>query len=388
MHQLPVQPANQWKNSNYGFVNKDPIEYVPHRMGYRWIDSREALSDELLSEVFPLLASQLATLSLLLNQESIRQHPGSNLMRLSELQPALDYSMTRVGDSMAHISPLPLNTSERVDDQQLKQFKSYRLNKLASKSTDLQYHIYIAFASASAHLAALNLCRGSRTRDRRFLDVYMSLIRGASVDIDSMIQLLSGSELVAAKGYWERGMRGMTEQFSKAVVSLGSSADHLELQQEFQGRQFVRQPVIHLTQSFIPVIKLSRLFFNKLTGPGLNTRRLPAYTEMNSKQLKRWFESAQKSNGYLFEIWSLLLAAAGAPEGNPVNTQEILETAESLISHFEAQMLLVLLYIVPLIPETDPDHNYYKNWFATWNIQFILAINHFQHLARSLGRIP
>ncbi|KAH9441444.1 hypothetical protein H4Q26_009563 [Puccinia striiformis f. sp. tritici PST-130] len=58
------------------------------------LDSNEALSDELLSELLPLLASQLETLSPSPNQENICMDPGSNLMCLLKSQPPLDYNMT------------------------------------------------------------------------------------------------------------------------------------------------------------------------------------------------------------------------------------------------------------------------------------------------------
>ncbi|KAH9447414.1 hypothetical protein Pst134EA_029453 [Puccinia striiformis f. sp. tritici] len=122
------------------------------------LDSNEALSDELLSELLPLLASQLETLSPLLNQGNICMDPGSNLMCLLKLQPPLDYNMTRVDYYMALISPRPLHTSERVDDQQLKKFKSCRLNRLSSDFRELELMIDIICDSACSQIEGWNLC--------------------------------------------------------------------------------------------------------------------------------------------------------------------------------------------------------------------------------------
>ncbi|POV95288.1 hypothetical protein PSTT_16333 [Puccinia striiformis] len=79
---------------------------------------------------------------------------------------------------------------------------------------------------------------------------------------------------------------------------------------------------------------------------------------MNSKQLKRWFESTQQYSAYLSNLWDLLIEADGAPEGDRVVIREITEAARDL------------------------------NWFTTWNIQFTLAIDNYKQLARSLGHIP
>ncbi|POV94079.1 hypothetical protein PSTT_17036, partial [Puccinia striiformis] len=271
------------------------------------LDSNEALSDELLSELLPLLASQLETLSPLLNQGNICMDPGSNLMCLLKLQPPLDYNMTRVDYYMALISPRPLHTSERVDDQQLKKFKSCRLNRLSSDFRELELMIDIICDSACSQIEGWNLCLVNESSEGEYWewcwnqstvalstaetllqaiqnntdggvydqngralttvwDLYEEDITDALGHINSVINLLSGSELVAAKGYWGWGMRGMTQQFSEAIASLGGSLDHWKLWQGHYGRQFVRQLVIHLTQLFITVMKLSRLFFQQAIG--------------------------------------------------------------------------------------------------------------------------
>ncbi|POV96325.1 hypothetical protein PSHT_15210 [Puccinia striiformis] len=414
----PVLPMERWGNSSYGSVNKgslldtlrielviDEFERLRSKFSCREphpdqasievpiltrpidtirVDSYEGILTEWLSE----LGRQVGTLSRLIDPEDMRKDPGANLIRLLELQPALDHNLTRIADSIALICPRPAHTSKRVDDQQLRQFKSYPLNELADCSSEVQFHMSCGFASACNHLERLDICMEYKFRDNGYLDVYKSFTEDVSVDIDFMINLLSGSELVGAKGYWGWGLRRMTRQFSKAIASLDSSTDHLTLQREYQTRQFLRQPVLHLTQLFIPVLKLSRLFFDKLSGPRMNMKRLPAYTQMNSKQLKRWFESTQQYSAYLSNLWDLLIEADGAPEGDRVVIREITEAARDLVDLFAAQMLLVFLYIVPLIPEADLNQNHYKNWFTTWNIQFTLAIDNYKQLARSLGHIP
>ncbi|KAI9603585.1 hypothetical protein KEM48_000885 [Puccinia striiformis f. sp. tritici PST-130] len=109
---------------------------------------------------------------------------------------------------------------------------------------------------------------------------------------------------------------------------------------------------------------------------------------MNSKQLRCLSESAKKVANKLEEILGILSNAQTDPEIVSVNTHVFPRGIEHLASRFEAPLLLVVLYLIPLIPETDPDQKYYRDWFSTWNIQIILAIDHFRLATRSFSRIP
>ncbi|KAH9447408.1 hypothetical protein MJO28_015534 [Puccinia striiformis f. sp. tritici] len=174
-----------------------PIEVpiLTHPIDTIRVDSYEGILTEWLSE----LGRQVGTLSRLIDPEDIRKDPGANLIRLLELQPALDHNLTRIADSIAFICPRPAHTSRRVDDQQLRQFKSYPLNELAECSWGIQLFMSFVFASACNHLERLDLCMVYRFRGNAYSDLYAGFTVDVSVEIDSMINRLSGYELVAAK---------------------------------------------------------------------------------------------------------------------------------------------------------------------------------------------
>ncbi|KAI9616869.1 hypothetical protein H4Q26_010503 [Puccinia striiformis f. sp. tritici PST-130] len=57
---------------------------------------------------------------------------------------------------------------------------------------------------------------------------------------------------------------------------------------------------------------------------------------------------------------------------------------------FEAPLLVVFLYLIPAIPDTDgfPIQKYYKDWLITWKTQLTLAIENFINFVRSFGDNP
>ncbi|KAI7936640.1 hypothetical protein MJO28_015539 [Puccinia striiformis f. sp. tritici] len=358
------------------------------------VDSNEALLNKLFSELLPLLARQLNTLSLLLNPEDIRRDPGSKLTRLSELQLAIDHSMTRVAYSMALICPRPLHTFDRVDDHKLERFKSFWLNKLVESIGDMQFQVSVALNAACEHIEALNLCivhefmedTVCEFMEGRGSPVYAGSIYIPSAFINSTIKLRSESELTVAIRLWKLGAHMIPKQLRQAIGSLGSSPDHVEIRGLPSSRQVVRESVIHLTEHLLSIMKLSRLFFNKILRSGINREGLPAYTEMNSKQLRCLCNSACNVSFDLSGLVDLLQTAERSLPANLVDTRNFTEVVQTLASRFEALLLLFRTYLVPLIRQTDQDH--YKNWFAIWDTQFTLAVIRFQNLARSIGHIP
>ncbi|POV95292.1 hypothetical protein PSTT_16324 [Puccinia striiformis] len=357
------------------------------------VDSNEALLNKLFSELLPLLARQLNTLSLLINPEDIRRDPGSKFTRLSELQLTIDHSMTRVAYSMALICPRPLHTFDRVDDHKLERFKSFWLNKLVESIGDMQFQVSVALNAACEHIEALNLCivhefmedTVCEFMEGRGSPVYAGSIYIPSAFINSTIKLRSESELTVAIRLWKLGAHMIPKQLRQAIGSLGSSPDHVEIRGLPSSRQVVRESVIHLTES-LSIMKLSRLFFNKILRSGINREGLPAYTEMNSKQLRCLCNSACNVSFDLSGLVDLLQTAERSLPANLVDTRNFTEVVQTLASRFEALLLLFRTYLVPLIRQTDQDH--YKNWFAIWDTQFTLAVIRFQNLARSIGHIP
>ncbi|KAH9444599.1 hypothetical protein MJO28_013373 [Puccinia striiformis f. sp. tritici] len=150
--------------------------------------------------------------------------------------------------------------------------------------------------------------------------------------------------------------------------------DRIEYPSDWAGP--LDEPVIHLTKLSIPIVKLSRLFFNKLSRGGMNIKQqFPKFTEMTSFQLDRLASSVDTAWDDLNQLLEIL-------EDNDISYEPqtlcstVIEIAHQLESHFESFLCLILLHFFPLIPDTDSvgDQNHFKNWFVIWKTQFTIAV--------------
>ncbi|KAH9445623.1 hypothetical protein Pst134EB_023459 [Puccinia striiformis f. sp. tritici] len=153
-------------------------------------------------------------------------------------------------------------------------------------------------------------------------------------------------------------------------------------------RKLVHEPVINLAKSTIPLFKLSRVFLQKLSKRGMNQIRFPVFTEMSSNQLDSFADIPMRVSEKLEDLVSAL---DGADTSYGVATSHDIEKiARTIKPVFESPWLVALLYIVPLIPDTNgsPTQNYWKNWLIMWNTHFDLAIRQFIDAAKGFENTP
>ncbi|KAI7935330.1 hypothetical protein MJO28_016201 [Puccinia striiformis f. sp. tritici] len=353
------------------------------------VNSNGVVLNQLVSYLLPLLKGQLATLSRLLEPEDLRRDPGARLKLIAEFQPGLDHNMSQIACVIAFISPVPLQSSDRADDQQLRHFKSFWLGELNDNISDLRFQVSSICRSACDQIEKMNLYMTLEYKDTLDTEVntYEECITETLGHIDFVVKCLKRSELDAIEEHWAQEVHRMDSLLGRSTRRLVDSARQTSRQLTKRNRS-VHELVIHLTKLAIPIIKLSRLFFQKLSRRGMNGKHLQSFTKMNSKQLRFLSESARRVAKKLVEILNILSNAQTDPEIVSVDTHVLPRGMEHLASRFEAPLLLVVLYLIPLIPETDPDQKYYRDWFSTWNIQIILAIDRFQLATRSFARIP
>jgi hypothetical protein len=116
----------------------------------------------------------------------------------------------------------------------------------------------------------------------------------------------------------------------------------------------------------------------------MNNQRLPVFTEMSSDQIECLANLLGLVTRDIIQLYCLFHEAdEGAATG-----QDFVRIADKLKSRYEAPLVALLLYVVPSIPDTDdgfPTQSVYRNWFATWNTQRILATMNFINAAELLG---
>ncbi|KAI9622358.1 hypothetical protein KEM48_007249 [Puccinia striiformis f. sp. tritici PST-130] len=294
--------------------------------------------------------TKLTTLSLLL--DDVGKEPESILKRIAELQPEIDHNVAQIKSAVDVVCPDALSSSDQANDQQLKQFKIYRLLKLKKMLSDfIQLRTCPVFTAASEHIKLMELSTASLRENRREACHYRVVIEHALDSIRLTINHLKGSE-------WD-----VAEDCRRYAV-LASTDGKLS------------DPLIHHAQLVVPIFKLSKLFFKKSSRTRVNKKLVSPFTDMNSIQLSGLCQSARAVPGALKGILSLLCSGHGLPT-DAATYENVIRFAETMASLMETQVQLTVTYLVPLVPQTGVllDQNYYKDWFSLWDAQFTLAIN-------------
>jgi hypothetical protein len=323
----------------------------------------------------------------------LQKESGKNLKLLLQSQSALDHSLRQIKCIIDILCPQHLGIPNRTDDQHLKALKLYRLYGLKSKfSKLLSQELLNIFRKAPELIQRSNLSTEnpiSQTDDptrnpSAFLAKHtlISLAEHTLPALDlaeSMVDWLKGSDLDLAQEFWNFKLVTLDE-----LVRLCKEMCVVMNNKESAGNQLVREPVIQLARLVIPIIKLSRLFLYKLSRQGLNQRRLDLlYTKMSSDQIKSLSKAAGNITRDLLQL--LILFTRADTAYGAVSSQQLTEKAQTLKDSFESPLLLSILYLLPLIPETDssPPQGSYWDWLVTWNTLRILAIHNFIECAKS-----
>ncbi|KAA1105982.1 hypothetical protein PGT21_025512 [Puccinia graminis f. sp. tritici] len=381
----------QWDSYSVWLPGRTSIE---ERAGMSSVMSKEDLLSSLQSSILLILQRQILSLSLALMPSHLQKEPGKNLKLLLQSQSALDHSLRQIECIIDILCPQHLGIPNRTDDQHLKALKSFRLYGLKSKfSKLLSQELLNIFRKAPELIQQLNLstdqnpinqtddptCHPSGFSAERTLISLAEHTLPALDMAESMVDWLKGSDLDLAQEYWNFKLVTLDE-----LVRLCKEMCVVMGNEKSAGNQLVREPVIRLARLVIPIIKLSRLFLYKLSRRGINQRRLCLlYSEMSSDQIESLSQAAGNITRDLLQL--LILFTRADTAYGAVSSQQFTEKAQTLKDSFENPLLLSILYILPLIPETDgsPTQDSYRDWLVTWNTLRILAIHNFINCAKS-----
>ncbi|KAH9441370.1 hypothetical protein MJO28_015623 [Puccinia striiformis f. sp. tritici] len=204
--------------------------------------------------------------------------------------------------------------------------------------------------------------------------------------IDRVIRWLKGSELDLIQHGWPRSTRSMadiTAQIFGLIYPTTAPKD---------ARKYpypISNAVIHLGKSILPILKLSRIFINKLTKRGMNTNRLPLFTRMRTDQLVSLAGLPGELGKVLSDILSCLQGACTTARSLATIGSTLTRLARKLQECFEYPLVLITEYFIPLIPDPDDqDRNYFTSWFATWPTELELAVCNLTNAAQIFNQNP
>ncbi|KAH9467090.1 hypothetical protein Pst134EB_002118 [Puccinia striiformis f. sp. tritici] len=337
------------------------------------------LLDRLQSSLIPLLRQQVIRISLSPDPADSLEQTSKKLKLIIAVQPGLDHTLGQIRYAVNTLRVNSSDSSNRTNDQHLQDLKCFRLEglymlfetKLLPDIRDLLNHASVIFRRLkqnkqfSAKRTELEVTHNRKT----------GCVDSALKTIDAMIRWPERSDLDLVQHDWPGTW---TSDHIAHLYDLINSRTRSKKSKKYLSSTPLGQTVIQLAKSLIPVVKLSRIFINKLTKRGINTKRLPFYTEMCSDQMKSLSELPGDVNHELNTMMTDLRLATSVG-GTARLSFQLLQTVLKLEKRLQSSVDLLLERVVPLIPDTDgfPTQNYLKNWFGTWSIQFAQAIlNH------------
>jgi hypothetical protein len=295
-----------------------------------------------------------------------------------EVQAEVDPILDRIFSAADVLCPEPLpSPSIRTNDQYSKELKPFRINALYDVLTEFFLkQIYEVLNDSYDLIQQLKLSTKTYEGEVDLASARYCLNQERYCclqNIESAINCLEGSEFDIVQVDWQYEKDVINGQLQELLRRINPTTS-LKEQNNPSGAQPLSEPVVNLTKSVLPVIKLCRLFFNKLSERGMNRKRLPLFTTMCSYQLDLVRRLAEDIEGKIDRI--LIFLRAPNTIVDEYTNASLTKTVKALETHFETPLLLILLHFVPIIPDTagNPVQNYFKEWFAIWNTQFTLAI--------------
>ncbi|OAV88324.1 hypothetical protein PTTG_29069 [Puccinia triticina 1-1 BBBD Race 1] len=348
--------------------------------------SRESVCDRLQSKLLPLLKDHLRTVFELLeaicteeeeeSAISMKEKQASNLRRLLEMQPELDHVLTLIDTEFHVLCPEPASASVQTDDQQLKQFKTYRLfdfKKHFLCTLDSICRFFLAVCNYTARMAY-------HSWGATYDDSWFERKQDVLSQIEHTIKESKRSEMDVIEECGASGVRESEDLLDslKGLVNPNGSVTNPFV--DFN--PLTHQPLIQLANLLIPLTKLLKMFFERISKRGMSYQRLPLYTEMNGDQ----FKCLSESNLIVGNVHTLIGNLTLYRETPPYTTafiRRFTQGANQIASGLEAPSLYVVRYLVPLL-DSLADQNHYQAWFDAWKIQFKAAIHNFIQAANQL----
>ncbi|KAA1082070.1 hypothetical protein PGTUg99_012528 [Puccinia graminis f. sp. tritici] len=382
-----------------------PLDEALSALSIDQVNSNEPLLNRLHSELLPLLKEQLNTISLSLIPSTISsKEPDKKLLRLIlRTQSEIERTIYQIRSMITAVCPVcsgpisEVSVTHRTDDQHLKAQKSFRLFRVQELfNQSVMFIMHPVFTQAQGLFHQLVTIPPNELKPESDRPSYRGeltfFISCASTAIDWTIRTINGPELEIAQEYWKRELPWFNfyiRELLELTTPLPPTAIELTVERQQDLGVLVHGTVIQVAKLIIPIIKLIRLLFNKLSKRPMNPKEgFPLFTEMCSSQLESLARQLKRISQDIKLLLDLLNKADRSFDD--MISYEFTGVIQNLKSRLDSLLLLILLYFVPSIQNTDAfsTQDDYKAWLVTWNTQLILSIHNFDDAVRLFHNNP
>ncbi|EFP92625.2 uncharacterized protein PGTG_18624 [Puccinia graminis f. sp. tritici CRL 75-36-700-3] len=343
----------------------------------------------------PQLKEQVQTLSSALAPSEFAKQPEMMRQVILQTQAAIDRMLHRtqgvLGDICLPPTALMSSLTERMDDGEFRSVKAYRLDLLKPKfNEEVLYHLNQLFTRGHTLFQHIQLAPNNlRPQEldacsprHKFLQDVDRVTRG----IEATIRILECSELELAQEQWVFELPKIDEM-THEIMGIIHRHQTRQINTEPAARNPVDPPAIQLAKLSLPLIKIVKLFFTKISvNRGMNRKLLPTLSKMSSGHIHCIAHSPGKIHGDIIQLLLLLQPAAAENRFNAATCQQYIKLINQIKADIDTPSLHVVQYCLPLLTNT-PEFQaraYYIRWFETWDTLFDLAVRNCKRRAKKL----
>ncbi|KAI9599785.1 hypothetical protein KEM48_002779 [Puccinia striiformis f. sp. tritici PST-130] len=218
------------------------------------LDFKRGLVAQLKSSLLPELRQHTDTLADLLKPDTSLKGPTPKLDLLLEIQAGLDQTLEKIYAAVGDLCPggdTAYITGNNDQDEHLNELKSYRLHGL-----ELIHQLKLSTGTGT-HEADVPSARECIVAD----------VSDCHEVIDLVTNWIEGSEFDIVQAPWVHDKYRIGEMLEIFMLLINRSPELRYLRAPLRP---LREPVIELARKFVPIIKLLRLIFEKLSERGMN----------------------------------------------------------------------------------------------------------------------
>ncbi|KAH9457273.1 hypothetical protein MJO29_011320 [Puccinia striiformis f. sp. tritici] len=342
--------------------------------------------NRLQSDLLPLLQQRLTILSGLMKKSSLKGgQADSNLRSILVIQGEVEHNLDQIRAALYILCPekpndVVPNQTDDQHDEHVKFFKLHGLNKWLTMH--LFPHLLLRFGESRRLIEQLGLARENCNYPIDIRSTREGLYHYSDYNnytLQKAIEWINGSELDNLHERWSIGL-------------LDINIHLRDLSRRRPPHNLQSDGAIVVADSLIPVMKLSRMFFSKLSRKGMNVKRLPMFTKMSSDQLEKLAKSASDLDTNSSKFRPIYMDENFMEE---FPRDLFIKTANQLKNILEPALLSILIYYIPIIPNDDDDslrsglstvqtRDYFYAWFVEWFVSFNLSIQNFIKTVESI----
>ncbi|EHS62816.1 uncharacterized protein PGTG_21137 [Puccinia graminis f. sp. tritici CRL 75-36-700-3] len=348
-------PSNTWEEN--GELAKDDL------------DEKKKLLDELRSSLLPLMKHELKTLSTALDRpHDSSEYTSPDIKLTLQTLSNLDLTMQK---SLHYVKSSPLKALQPTDtcDHHFEQCKSFRLFNLETQIGFLEMHLSFTFSAYLKSFRSSNLpikrpddpgYRAPTPREETNSCLY---------EIDQAIKWSQASDFALLQLKW----RGVVKGFHDLLARLASLIGRRQ-----ENNNVFRNYIVEQARLNIPIIKLLRTLYHKISNTTTKKLMFTLDTEVNSNTLHTL---NQEPDIILYNCTVHVKCLDESYRYNSMTdtSRSLYDRNKCLSQTVESTVALLALYIIPLSPKVDHSslESDFKAWLSEWHVLWQTAKQRF-----------